>query len=219
MVVTRPAVRTLVAAAVISIAVGVAGCAAAVAPANTAYAADFEDARVRATSQFEHDVLADGKITRAEYEEAMQRFVACANDNAVDVSLIEQAGYFVYSVTAASSDSDAVMAACQVGNNQFIEPLFVDQLMNPDKKDIDEVIAHCFVAMKVVPPPFSKADLQRLFRSAGIVTYAVTGSSAAPLDATGVEVDEAAKAILDSPDASNCQANPSYDLLVSGDGG
>lgn len=69
---------------VVGIVVAIAACSSADTPAATApsgpYGQEISDARVSATSDFEKRALADGVVSRAEYEEAVRRQVACTND-------------------------------------------------------------------------------------------------------------------------------------------
>ena len=60
---------------VLTTAIAGAGCSGP-ATATNPYSEDFRQAKEFATSDFERAVLEDGEITRAEYEEAMQRYVA-----------------------------------------------------------------------------------------------------------------------------------------------
>ncbi len=67
--------RLLLLATVLSF--GVAACGGGQASFEGPYANDFQYYMDHATSDFEREVLSDGVITRAEYEEANQRYLTC----------------------------------------------------------------------------------------------------------------------------------------------
>lgn len=167
------------------------------------YAEDFRQAKELATSDFERAVLKDGKISRSEYEEAMQRFVSCVRDGGGSVELNDQNGYYIYNVSGDIDLYDEISDGCSQGSTAFIEPLYVDTLTNPDKIDSDEAVARCYVAAGLVREPFSAQDLRDLMAAAGVESF-----SDAPTDSSSTPIDPAAQAIVDSEESMNCMANP-----------
>lgn len=185
----------------------VASCSAASEEeAANPYAPMFEQARSEATSQFELDVLADDVVTRAEYEEAMQRYVSCIEDMGSGVTLEESGGYYTYMITGDAARYDAISDDCSRGTNEWIEALFVETLMNPDNRDYFEIIAECLVETGIVDPPFGKDELLQLEESAGQVSQGQGGTP------DNTPVDPQAEAILSSDGAAACYSNPSYYL-------
>lgn len=170
---------------------------------DSPYAEMFAQARELATSQFERDVLADDQITRAEYEEALQRYVSCIEDQGARVTLQDQAGYYVYAIGGDVAAYDEAAAECALGTNALIEGLYVDILSNPENKNMDEVIAQCFVDAGLVEAPFTSDDFTRLLQGAGAV---FTGED----EDSGRAIDPAAEAIMAREEAGLCMANPSY---------
>ncbi len=168
------------------------------APATNPYAEDFRQAKEFATSDFERAVLEDGEITRAEYEEAMQRYVSCIRDGGGNVELKDQSGYYVYQVSGDIDAYDRMSDGCARGTTALIEPLYVDVLMNPDKLDPDEALARCFVAAGLVKAPFGAQDLRDLMTAAG-----------ADGDSSGTPVDPAAQELVNSEKSIKCMENPS----------
>lgn len=167
------------------------------------YAEDFRQAKDLATSDFERAVLKDGKVSRSEYEEAMQRFVSCVRDGGGSVELSDQSGYYIYNVVGDTDLYDEISDGCSQGSTVLIEPLYVDTLTNPDKIDSDEAIARCYVAAGLVRAPFSAQDLRDLMAAAGVESF-----SGAPADSSSTPIDPAAQAIMDSEESMNCMANP-----------
>ena len=97
----------------------------------------------KATSPFERQVLQDGVISRAEYEEAIRRYVACMKAHGVNMGAEMTAlGYYQYNSVGYDQ---AVDDRCNVGTKAMIEPLYVDRLQNPNKADMRALEVACFV--------------------------------------------------------------------------
>lgn len=154
------------------------------------YASQIAAARQKATSDFERQVLEDGVITRAEYEEANQRLVACAKSRGVDIGLHDQSGYYIYSVQNYDAN-ERIVQDCQTGTTALIGPLYVDMLINPKKQDIHELIAECLVASGLAPTGFSKTDFDQ-----GLQKQRDHSGSPFPFD-------------MSDPRFEQCMANPS----------
>lgn len=175
----------------------VVGCSAP-ASADGPYAEDFRQARELATSDFERAALEDGKVTREEYEEAMQRYVSCIRDSGGSVELTDQSGYYVYEISGNIEHYDRVSGECSMGTTVLIEPLYVDILMNPEKLDPDEALARCYVEAGLMEAPFSAQDLRDLMTAAG-----ASGNS------SGTPIDPAAQELVNSEKSMKCMENPS----------
>lgn len=189
-------VRTLLCVLTTVIAGMGAGCSAP-SPTSDPYAEDFRQAKELATSDFERVVLEDGKVTRSEYEEAMQRYVSCISDSGSSVTLKEQGGYYVYQVSGDIEHYDQISEICARGTTALIEPLYVDVLTNPDKLDPDEALARCYVAAGLVEAPFGAQDLRDLMAAAG-----ADGSVGTPIDPAAVE-------LVNTEESVRCMENPS----------
>lgn len=174
------------------------------------YASWFEDAQRQATSQFEKDALADGEISRAEYEEAMQRYVACIADNGSNVELEDQTGYYIYVISGDTDLYDRVADGCREGTIRFIETLFVETFTNPQNMDFDELTAQCMVALGVVNPPFTKENFLETMNRSGAET---TNVDPLPIDPRSQE-------IMNDQRTQNCMSNPSYhNIFPNGEDG
>lgn len=166
---------------------------------SSPYAEDFRQANDLATSDFERAILKDGKVSRSEYEEAMQRYVSCIRDGGASVTLKEQGGYYVYEVSDGTEHYDQISDGCTLGTTVLIEPLYVDVLTNPDKLDPDEALARCYVAAGLAKAPFGAQDLRDLMTAAG-----ADGSVGTPIDPAAVELVNTEKSL-------ECMENPSSD--------
>jgi hypothetical protein len=73
------------------------------------------DARSRATSDFEREVLSDGTIVRSEYDAAFSRVKQCLADNGVTnvEFFIDSVGF--YNATIIGTPPDEVMDRCALG--------------------------------------------------------------------------------------------------------
>ena len=182
------------------IAVGCSGTVATV--PEGPYAEQIANAQAAVTSQFERDVLADAQVTREEYEEATQRFLACLEDQGVSIDIQDQAGYYIYAVPASDNERYEQLAhGCATGTNALIEPLYTDMLRNPNNVDYDTLIAQCFVDAGLVDPPFTRDDFQDLLERAGATSTQDMGDPP-PLDPE-------AQRIMTTDEAGLCMANPS----------
>lgn len=153
--------RTLSAVALIAAALSVAGCAAADS-AQDPWAAELASAKENAQSDFEKRVFEDGKISRAEYEEAAQMYIGCLTEGGASVSLIDEGGYYSYEASGDLELYDSIQDECRKGNMELVEPLYVDQLLNPENISAEERIATCFIENGVAPSNFTGQDFLNL---------------------------------------------------------
>lgn len=156
------------------------------------HSAAFEAALREATTDFERAILEDGVITAEEYLEAKNRQIECIRGFGLSAEL-EDVGAGMYQIqVSGSGDADLVDAAmddCAKGTVLVIEPLYVSTLTNPEDRDLYELLAECLVAVGFVEEPFTAADYLREQEVPGYIGR-----------------------IMDDPEASKCQVNPSYHL-------
>ena len=167
----------------------VLGSCATAAPDDDPYRIRYEEALRAATSDFEKAVLEDGEITRAEYEEAVERYVSCMADAGIEVGLHEQGGYYTYS-SAAAPGFDATHDGCAEGTTLLIAGLYIAQLTNPGAEDYDELIVVCLVRAGVVEADYTA---EQFAADATDQTFPFDDSSA---------------------DFHGCMANPTRDLAA-----
>lgn len=135
------------------------------APNTAPYGAEFQQAQHDATSEFERQVLAGGSITRSEYEEAVQRYVACGRAKGIAISATAQtSGLYQYEVPGPplSSAAEDVLTNCATGTTKLIEPLYSDIQQNPKHVDIFDSMAGCMVRAGKAPSNFSGTELRTL---------------------------------------------------------
>ncbi len=126
--------------------------------------------------------LADGKITRAEYDAAVQRYVACVADKGVTITPQNQNGLYQYEAVAGAATDAAVKACTPV--IQTIESLYSDILRNPEHRNYNDVMVEC---------------LQR----AGLVGRDYTGEQYKSDMAAGTQPFD-----MNDPAVGKCLANP-----------
>ena len=102
-----------------------------------------------ATDPAVKSALEDGKITRAEYDAAVQWYVACAADQGVTITPHEQDGLYNYEVVR-EPNTDAVIDSC-TPVIQTIESLYSSMLKYPENRNMEDVIADCLKRAGLVP--------------------------------------------------------------------
>lgn len=124
------------------------------------YSAEFENAFANATSDFERGVLEDGEITSAEYEEAMDNYLACMHDLGVDVTLQASGEMYQYE-TSTVEEFDLHDADCRRGTVAWIEPLYDGTINNPGNVEVDRAAfaAECLVEAGLAPEGYSAEEL------------------------------------------------------------
>ncbi|MGJ0390185.1 hypothetical protein [Microbacterium sp. Leaf159] len=160
-----------------------AGCTAPEAATNP-YGDRIEEAQSQATTDFEKQVFDDGELTRVEYEEAVNRYVECMEAQSVQITPLEQTGYFVFSTSSDSAAYDASDEQCRPGTLELVEPLYVDMTMNPENRPFTEVVRECLVARDAIDDGFTTDDLNKEMSRGGPLT--------------------------ETEDYTTCIANPSY---------
>lgn len=108
-----------------------------------------EQLRASATTDFQRDVLADGVVTRAEYEEAVQRVVSCMADAGNQLDLHEQGGYYTFGVLAGPG-VDEQFDRC-MGETGGLVGLYVDMFTNPDNLEFQDILTQCLKREGLLP--------------------------------------------------------------------
>ncbi len=90
----------------------------------------------------------------------MQRYAACMESAGAQVTLVDQNGLYCYKVAGEDNVQayEAAQQNCRAGNTRLIEPLYVDQFLNPTKSRFEDLVARCFVEKGVAPPEFTAED-------------------------------------------------------------
>lgn len=134
----------------------VVGCTAAVPPSAGPWAAEVAAAQQGAKSQFQEGVLADGVVTRAEYDEAAQRLVACGQDRGVAIQLTKVGSRYNYSF---GQGDMAIFDACRADNMGDIGALYEATTLNPDRQSPEELLVSCLARVGLVDSSYTAANL------------------------------------------------------------
>ncbi|MGC4192828.1 MAG: hypothetical protein QM589_16915 [Thermomicrobiales bacterium] len=209
-------VRTVVATLIATIALGGSSFAFAEAtPAtNDAYADEFADAREEATSDFERDVLADGRITQAEYDEAVQHFATCLRgDPGFEVTIAPDPlipGAAIYRIDGGPDVPPEVrmriVESCAEGTIAIVEPLFIATIVNPEHADFDEMVLACLHDGGLVATDFDEADLAALREAASSETARINPNITSGINTPAP--DKAVAACLVNPIHIGLDATP-----------
>lgn len=143
------------------------GCSAAPTSPVGAWAEEVAEAQRNATSDFEREVLADGEVDRAEYEEAVDRYIECMQGAGVSISKTDMGPYFGYDLVGDTTLFDQVDPECSKGTKGLIESLYVDMYMNPENRPIQDVMAECLVRIGAAPEGFNGEDVREIEASGG----------------------------------------------------
>jgi hypothetical protein len=188
--------RLLVATVLAASVVGASSCSAGDSGADEphgAYYADIKGAAKNASNDWERGVLSDGVITRAEYEEAVQRFVACGKDHGT--TIIPEDHYGLYTYAIPGGDPDDVSGTCSKGTTSNVEAFYGESLTNPHRRDWAELVTECLVRTGVAPHGFSTDDYR--LAQATAQQRGGDGTHVFPFD-------------VDDERFNQCNYNPSY---------
>ncbi len=127
------------------------------------YKAQVLRAQQDATSDFERQVLSDGAISAAEYDEAVARYVRCFADQGVTVTPSDIGGYYQYGVAKDEAEKFRTLSeSCAKGNTLIIEDLYIQMLTNPSGGDIYDAVAACLVRKGLASESLTGSELKQL---------------------------------------------------------
>ena len=124
------------------------------------WADEFEQAIRDAQTQFEKDILADGRITDAEFSEATAKYLDCMESAGVPVEIVGSGAAMTFQTTD-NAGFDAHDPTCQTGTIQLLSPLYVGINQNPNNDDIMQLVADCLVEAGVAPKSYDASALER----------------------------------------------------------
>lgn len=133
-------------------------------PDSSSWESWIEQARDHASTDFELEVLADGKVTDAEFGEAFTRFADCMATKGFEVEQTDYKGaYSGFSIPANGKDLDAAVAdeavrACEQGTTLFIEQLYLSMKSNPSGDESSSREFDCLRERGIVPEEFTIDD-------------------------------------------------------------
>lgn len=134
--------------------------------ADGPYAERIRSAIAESTSDFERDVLGDGVVTRAEYEEAIRLFTTCTEDAGYAVDLVDQGGYYGYSQASVPGATEA-FDSCAKGTTFHIEGIYYSTVANPDNLDWDAITLECLQREGLAPSSLTIGQYLEALSKAG----------------------------------------------------
>jgi hypothetical protein len=103
-------------------------------------------------SDFEREVLADFKVTDAEYAEAQDRYISCMADHGWVVTA-DANGYSGWGAVGTPNEGQPMdwttSAACENGTITEVEPVYVGMTRNPEGLSRAELVRTCFAEHNV----------------------------------------------------------------------
>ena len=163
-----------------------AGCGAQVAEAVNIWDVQIREIYESTESDFVRDVLRDGVITTAEVRESRERFLSCAQDAGLPVTLWESGDDWGTAISRELTEAESELEfQCFLQWDGFIQGLYTSIAQNPDGVDRDDLIAACLIRHGLAPEGFTGRDYRELI---------------APLvmSFTGAETEEEIRAIEDA---------------------
>ncbi|HHW84554.1 MAG TPA: hypothetical protein GX743_12230 [Actinomycetales bacterium] len=124
-----------------------------------------------ASSDFERDVLSDGEITQAEYDEAVDRFVSCARDQGVEVE-VTGTGYVFEAAPSGQTHAETVVHDCAIGTTSLIEGLWTAMQQNPENIVMEQLVVDCLKDAGAIPDSYDPADFVQDYQSGSVAGLA-----------------------------------------------
>jgi hypothetical protein len=123
------------------------------------WAAEFRSAFRRASNPVAKEILADGQITLAEYRMLGDEMVSCLADQGAANGRYSTSGTVGFEEPANGAGPDAVMNFCSaIVDWDSIVDLWLLTRSNPNREDVDSMIAGCVVRMGLRPEGYTGDD-------------------------------------------------------------
>lgn len=178
------------------------------------WAAEISRAKGAATSDFEKAVFDDDKITPEEYDEAIQRYVACMKEalpaefSGGFEAVKDEFGVYGYNGPQTTEEGSAAFDAafteadkrCGAGTKVLIEPLYSDMIVNPKRLSAEEQTLDCLKRHKVVDDSYTMENYRADFAVAD--SEGSNPKDSDPGKATGLDIN--------SDGAQKCSITPWY---------
>ncbi|MDR1033760.1 MAG: hypothetical protein LBL41_03205 [Bifidobacteriaceae bacterium] len=120
------------------------------------YAEEFAEAREKATSDIQREILADDKITDAEIEEVVASFKACLNEHGISFSMDSR-----YNPSfSGEHDTDVEIKCTESTVGDYLTELYFKIKYNPTKVEENALYASCLVRRGLVPDDFTAEDFK-----------------------------------------------------------
>ncbi|WP_434316147.1 hypothetical protein [Leifsonia sp. P73] len=134
------------------------------APGGAGWESEIADAVRHATTDFERNALADGRISDAEFAEMENGFVECLRDRNVTFGGFGPAGGYGFTPGPGTTTAEAngIADECSASSGlDTVGSLYFAMQRNPQNLDEASITAACLVKKKVVPQTYSASDYAR----------------------------------------------------------
>lgn len=181
------------------------------------YAGEVRAAASKVSTQFQRDVLKDGVVTRAEYLEAMNRYVSCMADYGLKVILTDHNGYYSTAIASdhrLTEEDNAAEFGCVSGSIMYIGDLYQRSIIDPDNRGYENQVYDCAKGLGVIPPGYTEQNyLVDTTRNAVAVHVGPNGEI---IDAPTTDVAPPPFPFdYNDPRYTACQANPANPPTVA----
>ncbi|MDR1033635.1 MAG: hypothetical protein LBL41_02555 [Bifidobacteriaceae bacterium] len=120
------------------------------------YEAEFAEAREKATSDVQLEILKDGKITDAEIEEVVASYKACLNERGISFRMDSR-----YNPSfSGEHDTTAEVECTESTVGYLLTELYFKIKYNPTKVEENALYAACLVRRGLVPDDFTADDFK-----------------------------------------------------------
>ncbi|MFJ6171513.1 hypothetical protein [Curtobacterium sp. NPDC092190] len=125
------------------------------------WADDFRAALDHGVSGYETKILADGRVTTAEVEDAHEQMGRCLSDSGYTIAYGPDGGFELGRVGGGSPSDDmpranGVLESCEEHYDQFVTMLFEETRRNPHKQDEAAITVVCLRKAGLVGADYSE---------------------------------------------------------------
>ncbi|RLP71852.1 hypothetical protein D9V32_15970 [Mycetocola tolaasinivorans] len=155
--------RKFAAATALVVVLGLSACSAEQTASSGPYAAQFEQARKGAVTDFQREVLKDNVITDDEFRETRERYIRCLADAGIKAVANPDGSYDLAS--APSAAEEVAERRCTDETTGSIEALYNSMRSNPKNEDLSAMIPDCLRAQGVVDAAFTNENWEQFVRA------------------------------------------------------
>lgn len=128
-----------------------------------------------ATTDFEREALTraleTGKVSEADYKEAVNLFLQCMNGKGIKTEAVPDPNTGVVSYHTEGDVDDATyqpaFEECSMGTIFLVGSLYDQMATNPDNADPIDLIVQCLIRKGVYPEGFTKEEFLNISKNAG----------------------------------------------------
>lgn len=200
--------------------------------ANSAYVEDFKHAQEANSSDYVRTVFQNaikaGEIPYSDYKDSRQKFQSCLEKSGLNVNVTSDdwgLGLIEIAYAESGASDEDIYNECQrqfdgIGNDS-ISALFQMQVSNPNKENMDKLIAQCLVRKGMAPAGFDAEDYREFVESNsakcadGVCTLkdgtTYPANESPPSGVTGDGILPGG-ADIDTPEGVQCEMAPLADI-------